>query len=349
MSPINIMIFAGLGDNALDRHLGPLLKIDRINSISIVRNNVGKRDRKICYITPSQKGLFLIIISKFLKALRYARKNRVSYIHSFYLVPHGLIALILAKVLRRKVGVSLIGTDLDVHLKRRFYGFFLVWFLKLYDVVTVTGSRSREYLKRKGITPVILPHCIDTDVFRAEGEIKKFDLLYVGRLSEEKRVDRIVEIVGEIKRRKDLRLAIVGTGPREGYLKAMVNAERLERNILFLGHQDRVTPYYQTSRILMLMSAHEGLPFVLIEAMACGVVPAVLDVGDIGDIVNESNGLIFDKYNPCQIAESSVFFIDSPREYIMLQKNSLRIREAVGVEKGQDLWNRVLVSLGIQN
>jgi glycosyltransferase involved in cell wall biosynthesis len=347
MKRINVIIFAGLGDNALASHILPLLKKNNMGRIFIIRNSAGKKSPSVAYISTYLKHPFLIILSKFAKALKCVKENRVDYVHSFYFIPHGLIALVLAKLLRKKVGVSLIGTDLDIHLKKRFYGSFLTRLLNFYDVVTVTGSKSREYLKKRGIKSFILPHCIDQNIFRPEEKVKKFDLLYVGRLSEEKRIDRIIEVVAETKKEEDIRLAIIGKGPEEERLKAIVKRENLEVNILFLGYQDKVTPYYNMSKMLILMSASEGLPLVLIEAMACGVVPAVLNVGDIGDIVNESNGLIFDQYNPRKIAKSILFVLNNPKDYQQLKENSLKIRDIRGLETGSMFWDKIFKSMAL--
>jgi hypothetical protein len=77
MNKINMMIIAGLEDNALDRHVSPLLKIGYIKRIFIIRSKAGRKDQKITYISTHGKVPFLAVISKFLKALRCARENRM--------------------------------------------------------------------------------------------------------------------------------------------------------------------------------------------------------------------------------------------------------------------------------
>lgn len=341
------MILAGLGDNSLARHLTPLLELDQVENIFIVRSRRGVEHQKICYIKISAGSRLAAVFKKSVAALKCAKNNKVDYIHSFYLIPHGLIALVVGKIRRRKTGVSLIGTDLNFHIKKRFYGFFLIRLLRLFDVVTVTGTKSREYLRSRGLRPCILPHCVDENEFKPAEKEKKLDLLYVGRLSSEKRIDRIIEVASALKERGDIRVGLIGLGPQEKRLKRMVEKGKMQTEVLFFGYQANVVPYYQTASLLILMSESEGLPLALIEGMACGVVPVVLNIGDIGDIVSQDNGLIFNTYNPRRIGEAIISLLEDQRLFLRLRDNSLRISNTRNLKTGRHFWHNLLNGLEI--
>jgi glycosyltransferase involved in cell wall biosynthesis len=111
------------------------------------------------------------------------------------------------------------------------------------------------------------------------------DFLYVGRLSPEKGLDRLLPIWATVP----ARLVVVGDGPQRAELEAAAPA-----NVTFLGsvpHED-VAGLLRESRALVLPTAcYEGAPRTVVEAYAAGVpvlatrigaVPSVVDEGETG-------------------------------------------------------------------
>jgi glycosyltransferase involved in cell wall biosynthesis len=337
---MNCLIFSG---NSSDKHFVPISKSNSIKKITIIRDEQGFKDSKINYIIPKKKGLLKTIERIFL-SYKILRKEKVNFIHSFYMIPHGIIALFTSKLFNKKVGLSLIGTDLDIHIKKKWYGSFLLFFLKKFDIVTVTGSKSKKYLEEKGIKAKVLPHCVDLTEFKQKKNAKKdYDLLFVGRLSSEKRIDRILKVINELKIDDNkIKLGIIGNGPEEIKLKNQIKKERLEKNVIYLGYKNNVVPYYQKTKLLILMSAREGSPVVLPEAMACGIVPIVMNVGDIGDIVNNNNGLIYDVFNEKKIAKDIINILNNKKEYSKKQKEAQKIKESKNIESGAKFWENLL-------
>lgn len=90
------------------------------------------------------------------------------------------------------------------------------------------------------------------------------------------------------------RLTVVGgtTGPKsEVYMTALKDqAERLGLNVRFVGWQDDVVPYLSVADIFALASEDEGLPGVLLEALAVGVACVTTRAGGAGDLVERCDG-----------------------------------------------------------
>lgn len=53
-----------------------------------------------------------------------------------------------------------------------------------------------------------------------------------------------------------------------------------------------LTKYYEESKYIVLCSVTEGLPMVILEAMAYGVIPICVDVGELHSVINSSNGVL---------------------------------------------------------
>lgn len=109
---------------------------------------------------------------------------------------------------------------------------------------------------------------------------------YVGRLSYEKGIDRALQAVGSLSLRvPDLQFLIIGDGPELAALTDQVHQMRLDRVVRFVGWCKPLQPWYEAMDALLLPSRTEGLPNVLLEAMAMGVPVASTNVGGVADLL----------------------------------------------------------------
>ena len=116
----------------------------------------------------------------------------------------------------------------------------------------------------------LIENGVDIGRFTPEGERAphgaRLQVLCVGRLSEQKGQDVLLEAFGELED-LDAELLLLGDGPDRDALEAA--AARLGDRVRFLGEADP-RPYYRAADVVVLPSRWEGLSLVLLEAMACG-------------------------------------------------------------------------------
>jgi glycosyltransferase involved in cell wall biosynthesis len=141
------------------------------------------------------------------------------------------------------------------------------------DFVQVTGiSLSRiQIIYNPVITPELLEkskHSLDHPWFQ-QGEPPV--ILAVGRLHQMKDFSNLIRAFAMVRQVKPARLMILGTGPQEKQLKALVRELGLEQDVVLPGFVDNPYVYMVASAVLVLSSVGaEALPTVLIEAMALG-------------------------------------------------------------------------------
>ncbi len=146
----------------------------------------------------------------------------------------------------------------------------------------------------------ILPNFVNTAVFRPMPEEKRFDLVYIGRLSYVKNVDALLEAV----KRLGLTIAIVG-GPLPHEIGSKYNETEnlknkfgdLDGRIHWLGRIDNeeLPVIINQAKCFVLSSLSEGHPRALIEAMACGLPVIGTDVFGIQDVLqHEVTGYLCD-------------------------------------------------------
>lgn len=88
---------------------------------------------------------------------------------------------------------------------------------------------------------------------------------FVGRLSKEKNIDFILNLIKSTKE-KDYIYLIIGTGPEEGKLKRELIKNNLQNKVVMAGYCKNVYDFYQVMDLLILPSKKEGLPVSVIEA-----------------------------------------------------------------------------------
>lgn len=148
-------------------------------------------------------------------------------------------------------------------------------------------------------TPVTNPEYVREYIDKSDTSGELSTITYVGRLREEKGVRLLLEIFEEYASQVDRgRLKLIGDGPLRDELAARVNASDVAERVTMVGevsHRDAVK-HIAESDVLVLPSASEGTPRVVIEAMEVGTPVVVTPVGTVGDIVNHrENGLIVDR------------------------------------------------------
>lgn len=100
---------------------------------------------------------------------------------------------------------------------------------------------------------------------------ERFDqVVAAGRLVPEKGFDVLIQAFHIFSQTHDFSLIILGEGPERESLEKLINELGLTRRVLLPGFMPDPYPYMRTARLFVLSSRYEGLPTVLIEAMAYG-------------------------------------------------------------------------------
>ncbi|MCE7995994.1 MAG: glycosyltransferase [Roseivirga sp.] len=144
-----------------------------------------------------------------------------------------------------------------------------------------------EILKTRPNTTVVVNNpIINNDLLTGKEEpvadpfFKKFDkvLLAVGRFEWQKDYDTLFEAFSILlKKNPGVGLYILGKGPLEQYYRDKAQVLAISDNIHFGGFDKNPFKYMSACDIYILSSRHEGMPGVLVQAMACGTACVATD------------------------------------------------------------------------
>ncbi len=112
-----------------------------------------------------------------------------------------------------------------------------------------------------------------------------------GRLSAEKGQKFLIQALGLCRRRGyNFKAILLGKGPEEIRLRALVSKLGLQDSIFFEGYSSLMRDYYDAIDLLVIPSLSEGLPNVLLEAAYFNVPAISSDVGAVREVIGEGNG-----------------------------------------------------------
>lgn len=132
-------------------------------------------------------------------------------------------------------------------------------------------------------------------------------IAFVGSLVKRKGVDVLVKAFRNI-RRQDIRLLIVGDGPLR---KELIPSASGDPRIEFLGYKKNGIEYIKASDVFVLPSVYEGLPNVIIEAMAVGTPVIASNVSGIPELIEDGvNGLLVKPGDPEGLGNAIIRLLD---------------------------------------
>lgn len=197
-----------------------------------------------------------------------------------------------------------IGLTVSEKLYQAVDTFALRWFAQ---IIAVSEQVKRDMVERSiqpenidvvanGIDPDDPDlHCIGLEARRELG-LNEDDLVIgnVARLTAEKAHTRLIGAAAALRPDfPNIRLVIIGDGPERPALEESVRQVNLGDVALFVGNTDHARRYYSAFDIFALPSLNEGLPMVLLEAMAAGVPVIASSMGAVPQVVqHEKNGLL---------------------------------------------------------
>jgi glycosyltransferase involved in cell wall biosynthesis len=154
----------------------------------------------------------------------------------------------------------------------------------------------------QGIVPeskiVILPNGIDLELFPMREETpSKFNFLFVGRFASNKGISNLLDVSRQlIDEGHRFELNLIGKGPLYDNL---VSEYGVLEWIKFHGFasDDEIAAAYRQCSVFVLPTLFEGMPTVVLEAMASGAPIIVSDVGACREMVGEENGWVIEPGN----------------------------------------------------
>ncbi|MDY6993153.1 MAG: glycosyltransferase [Pseudomonadota bacterium] len=257
---------------------------------------------------------FFLLASIF-KLIRVSRKMGAEAIHAHWVLPNGFAAAIASKVLRIPFIISLHGSDMFMADRNFLFRAVARWTFNQCSSVTACSQELHDRAKmiNKNVLIDIIPWGADPNIFKPANSKdnlrKKYNwskkeliITTLGRMVYKKGFDQLILIAKELaKINPKIKLVIGGSGPLQDSLRDMAKGQRVLDIVLFPGRipWNEVSDFMAASDIFVLPSRRDkagnldGLPTVLLEAMACGLPAVANDIGGVNLVIEDhKNGIL---------------------------------------------------------
>lgn len=291
----------------------------------------------------------LFLIASILNLISKCKEINAEIIHAHWVIPNGLSASIASIFLKVPFIVSLHGSDIYFADKNFLFRAVAKWVLSRSSYVTACSQELYNRAKKinSDINIELLAWGADPNIFKPIEDRNKIRSKYgwspdevvittLGRFVYKKGFESLISITPELpKKETKLRVVIGGSGPLEKELKEQVKKLNLNEIVSLPGQIPwyEVPEFLASSDIFVLPSQRDeygnldGLPTVLLEAMACGLPCVANDIGGVNLVIkHQENGFLVDpSYEKKIIEHLSNLIINKDRRLELGQQARLSI------------------------
>lgn len=271
------------------------------------------------------------MLSGFFSCARIVYRDRCRLIHAHFVVPTGLIAVLVGRWMRMPVIIQAHGSDVTKYAKLNRWMAWLTAFAskKADHLIVVSDELAAILTEQFGIQPdkITVRSCgIDVTHFRpmprnqAREQLnlpEKYTIvLFVGSLIRRKGVDILLSAIARIvAHHSRVKLIVIGEGPFLKQLEAQALDLAIDKIVHFVGRKsnDELPFWYSAADVFVLPSLREGTPLALLEALSCEVPVIVSRAGGMVEVIEDGkNGLLTDIADPVDLERKlSVLLADS--------------------------------------
>jgi teichuronic acid biosynthesis glycosyltransferase TuaC len=306
-------------------HAGRLTKVPARDSI----DGVAVRHPRYVLLPKIGHSVAGPLYAASLAMIAFELRRRVDVVLGSWAYPDGFAAVVLARLLGVPAVVKLHGSDMNVVARLRGPRRSLEWALPRAARVIAVSTPLAEQARALGVAPEridVIRNGIDRGAFRPRDRAEARASLGLGRDG------RIVLYVGHVTREKgahDLVRAFAAGGPElrasqlvvlgdgAGFEECRELAQELGVRASFMGARphEEVATWLGACDVLALPSWNEGMPNVVLEALASGRPVVASRVGGIPEVIDsDSSGRLVPPRDPAALARALERVLAEPHE-----------------------------------
>lgn len=302
----------------------------------------------------------LSVVPKALASAKKAKDMGVSHVHVHNTTTAATLGLVIAKILG--VGFSFtVHTSAQFHEKfRRNYTGLIEHCQIVRTISDLTNAQLRDYVIGDYDVHTVRMG-VDLDIntnFSINRNFEAPRILMAAALEDYKGIDNAILAINDlVKDFPNIRVDIFGEGTKRNMLEDLVFANQLERVIKFHGviHHNELLEIMADSDVynyLLLTSNKnakgqvEGIPVILMEAMASGLLPIAVDNGAVRELLDDSCSVIIDDPFPASISSNlkNAFAMSSQEKQLMAEKGRQIVVKKYNAKKNASILYNILSS-----
>jgi L-malate glycosyltransferase len=284
------------------------------------------------------------------KMVEVAKFNDIQLIHAHYAIPHATSAYLAREILNSekrlngnhnggiKVVTTLHGTDITlIGLEPSFLP-TMKFSIEQSDAVTAVSKFLKDktqsnYKIDKDID--VIPNFIDINKYkRIENERSdcfknsfapndERILIHTSNFRPLKRVQDVIKIFNEVKKKLPIKLLLVGDGPDRGECERLCRELDIFEDVKFLGKQDSLVELLSIADLFIMPSQSESFGLSALEAMSCEVPVLSSSVGGLPELnIHGETGYISEIGDIDRMAKYAIELLTNDKKFEIFKKNA---------------------------
>ena len=304
-------------------------------------NGIFKKEIKNKGISIWDLGLkFKYDLRGIIKLISLIKRGKYSIVH-VHLFPANLFGSLASLFLPKNI--KFIFNEHSVYNRRRSFKIFKILdtfiYSRYYKIICVSKQVQValiEWLPNLKRKSVVTSNAVPVSDLSIGSTVKKYDILFVGRLTKAKGVDILIKAIKILKEKyqKEIKAAIVGEGYLEEELKELVKELGIGEEVEFLGVRKDIEKLMKSTKLFVLPSRWEGLPLTILEAMSSGAAIIATKVGGITEVIQSGKeGILISPEDPTALAGAITELIKDRELRVKLGINAYKkVKENYSIE-----------------
>jgi glycosyltransferase involved in cell wall biosynthesis len=342
----------------LTSRYGDLAAVEKINGINVIRVPVLRKRSDVCAV----HEMATYVLSAVSKARHLLKKQKFDIVQAFFGIPSAPVAYFILKKFHIPYVVFLGGRDVprrrvDPQILRFWYVLFkpairAIWRNAAAVIACSNGLRDLARLTDPQVDIQVIADGVDVSHFQPverQNRTPPIRLLMIGRLIPRKNINLLFEALPKVQAKYSFRVQIVGDGPERKALEQKVEKGKLAFLVDFVGSvpYGKLIDYYNEADVFVHCSEAEGMPLVVLEAMACGLPIVGTKVQGIEDLIEHGqNGYLFEPGDTDILAKYLSHIIDMKDLRASMGKQSLHMVQSYDwshiAQRYLDLYQNIL-------
>jgi glycosyltransferase involved in cell wall biosynthesis len=213
------------------------------------------------------------------------------------------------------------------------------------DAIVANSEEGRDYWKqcipsdRIEVIPNIVPQSEIDAAPQWTGDLPEDEdvILHVGRLGPEKNIDKLLQALALVMKRRRVRALICGDGTLRSRAETTARMLGIADRTIFAGQVTDVWSRMKRANVVVAVGAFEGNPNVVLEAMACGTPLVVSDIAGHRALLDERSAWLVDPRSEQSIADGLLAALGGRTE---ANERAARARTALQSRAPQDIAAR---------
>ena len=285
------------------------------------------------------------------KMVEVTRFHELDILHAHYAIPHATSAFLAREILKSETHNSmnirfvttLHGTDITLTGLEPSFLPTMKFSIEKADGVTAVSKfladkTNVQYKIDKHIE--VIPNFVDTEKFSRQNDEKtkcfrnnfapdgEKILIHISNFRALKRVQDVIRILEEVRRKVDAKLILVGDGPERSECEILARELELTEHVRFMGKQDALVELLSVSDLFIMPSQSESFGLSALEAMSCGVPVVSSSVGGLPELnLHRETGFIAEIGDIERMAKYAVELLTDQKKYDHFSANARKRAE----------------------